>query len=137
MQDVHIFWDVCLRLPSALACAQDGHSKMQSIGCDAGVHLPHGFHLEGILQWGCLMMQTKVEIRAALKAHSLLNLNKTPKYIGVSQEKNKEVPAFLVRRSYVLSNFRKMRLLFISVPECGFTAQILYSLISRGRHGTR
>lgn len=74
MQGVHIFWGVCLRLQtslqtSSLACAQNGHPKVQSFGCDGGMHLPPKFPLEVILLWGCLMMQTKVEIRAALKAH--------------------------------------------------------------------
>lgn len=94
VQGVYIFWDVCLRLLSALACAQNGHSQMQSIRCDAGAPLPPKFHLEGILLWGCLMMQTKVEIRAALKAHSLLNFKKRKKKVGVRQEE-KRSPCFL------------------------------------------
>lgn len=79
MQGAPISWDVCLRLLSPLAHARNGHSEMQSIRCDAGVNLPPKFHLEVILLWGCLMKQIKVEIRAALKEHSLLNLKKTPK----------------------------------------------------------
>lgn len=93
VQGVYIFWDVCLRLLSALACAQNGHSQMQSVRCDAGVPLPPKFHLEGILPWGCLMMPTKVEIRAALKAHSLLNFF-FKKKVGVRQEEKRN-PCFL------------------------------------------
>lgn len=71
MQGVHISWDVCLRLLSALSVHRMAIQRCRAfIRCDAGVNLLPKFHLEVILIWGCLMMQIKVEIRAALKALS-------------------------------------------------------------------